>query len=372
MKILFFLESLRSGGKERRLLELISYIKNTTDFEMHIVLTESDIHYRFVYELGIPITIMNRWFIKKDPSIFFRFMNTCLKFKPDVIHSWAHMTTFYAIPASIILNIPLISSEITDATSAEIRVTYQKLIWSFNRKFIKQIISNSHAGLQAYNVPPSEGLVIHNGVRLERFQNLPPSESIRARHGITTKYVVAMVASFEYNKDFKTFIQLARRIESIRNDVTFLAVGGGTDLNTLINEVKNNGPSSVLFTGRLNNVEELINICDFGYLLTNKLAHAEGIPNSIMEFMALKKPIIATNAGGTKELVTEEVTGYLTDNNELDYLIEKTNFLLNNEMLRVKMGEMGYQTIIDEFSLERMGKSFIKVYSDFRIKNTSN
>jgi len=366
MKILFFLESLRSGGKERRLLELISYIKNSTDFEMHIVLTESEIHYQFIYELGIPVTIMRRWFIKKDPSIFLRFFNICNKFKPDIIHSWAAMTTFYSIPSSLILNIPLLSNEITDATPEEVKAKYQKLLWNINRKFINRIISNSYAGLKAYKVLSNDGLVIHNGVRLERFSNLPSKQLIRKKLGIKTKFIVAMVASFEYNKDFNSFIDLAARMEKIRNDVTFLAVGGGSNLEKLKNQVEDQKLISVVFTGRTNNVEELINICDFGYLLTNKSTHGEGIPNSVMEFMSLKKPVIATDAGGTSELVVNNESGFLIENNDLDIIIEKTNYLLNHENIRLQMGENGYQIILKEFSLEKMGESFLKVYNEFQ------
>lgn len=364
MKVIFFLESLQSGGKERRLLELISFLKDNTDFKMHIVLTQPDIHYQFVYELGVPITIMKRWYFKKDPSVFFRFFNACLKFKPDIIHSWAGMTTFYAIPASLLLNIPIISNEITDATPKKQRNTYANFIWNLSRPFIRQIIANSHAGLMVYNVSSNLGKVIHNGIRMSRFQNLPEKSIIRQQYGINTKYVFAMVASFEKNKDYNSYIELARKMSILRNDITFLAIGGGSTLEALKEDVKTNGPSSVIFTGKVTDVEAHVNTCDLGYLLT----YSEGIPNTLMEFMALKKPVIATNGGGTKELVAHNESGFLIENNDLDVIIEKTNYLLNNEDIRLQMGENGYQIILKEFSLEKMGESFLKAYTEFQSK----
>jgi glycosyltransferase involved in cell wall biosynthesis len=120
----------------------------------------------------------------------------------------------------------------------------------------------------------------------------------------------------------------------------------------------------VIFTGKVTNVEELINACDFGFLLT----YCEGIPNTLMEFMALKKPVIATNGGGTNELVAHNESGFLIENNDLDEIVEKTNYLLNNEDIRLQMGENGYQIILKEFSLEKMGESFLKVYNEFQSK----
>lgn len=365
MKILFFLESLRSGGKERRLLELISFLKENTNYEICVVITEPDIHYQYVFDLGIPIIIMKRLLLRKDPSIFFRFFYICLKYKPNIIHSWAGMTTFYSIPTSLLLKIPIITNEITDATPAEYKKSYSKLIWKINSLFVKRIISNSYAGLNAYNVTGKKGLVIHNGIRMERFQNLSSEETLKRQLNINKKYIVAMVASFEYNKDFRSFIKLARKMSELRNDITFLAIGGGTDLEVLKNEVSINGPSSLLFTGRLKSVEPIISICDIGILLTNKSTHGEGIPNSVMEFMALRKPVIATNAGGTNELIIHNVSGFLVDNNDPEPITKMINFLLENGNRSHEMGEEGYKTITEKFPLKKMGVSFLKVYNEF-------
>ena len=51
MRILFFADSLQTGGKERRLLELIQYLTQQTGYEIALVLTEDEIHYKYVYEL---------------------------------------------------------------------------------------------------------------------------------------------------------------------------------------------------------------------------------------------------------------------------------------------------------------------------------
>ena len=83
-----------------------------------------------------------------------------------------------------------------------------------------------------------------------------------------------------------------------------------------------------------------------------------------MEFMALKKPVIATNTGGTNELITHNKNGFIVEDNALEHIIEKANFLLDNEKIRFKMGENAYQTIIEKFSLQKMGDSFIDIYTN--------
>jgi hypothetical protein len=84
MRILFFIESLRSGGKERRLLELIQYLGQDAENEMLLVLTEDEIHYKHVYDLPVNIRVIKRKGIKRDPRLFFKFYGAvCL---PSILY----------------------------------------------------------------------------------------------------------------------------------------------------------------------------------------------------------------------------------------------------------------------------------------------
>ncbi len=115
-KILFFIETLRSGGKERRFIELLYYLNQHSDCIIKVVVMSDNIYYNYIYDLGYEVIIMKRKWFKNDPSIFYRFYNIAKKFKPDIIHSWGKMTTFYAIPTKIIINRPLVSNLISNAT----------------------------------------------------------------------------------------------------------------------------------------------------------------------------------------------------------------------------------------------------------------
>ena len=81
MKIIFFIETLRYGGKERRLLELISFLKDNTNFEILLVLNKNEIHYSSFFKLNIPYVIIERKLIKKDPLVFYKFFKVCNDFK---------------------------------------------------------------------------------------------------------------------------------------------------------------------------------------------------------------------------------------------------------------------------------------------------
>ena len=80
MKILFFIESLRSGGKERRLIELIKGLSSNPRISMELVLTKDEIHYEEISSLNIKIHYaLRRKGIKKDPKVFVSFYKIAKK-----------------------------------------------------------------------------------------------------------------------------------------------------------------------------------------------------------------------------------------------------------------------------------------------------
>lgn len=369
MRILFFAESLTCGGKERRLLELIKYLKLHTDHTLALVLAEDTIHYKYVFDLGISITIINRKYTKYDPLPFLKFYKYCVSFKPDIIHTWGIMSTFYAIPAKLICRKPLISSMIANAKNTNSTVSMFSFYFSIDTLFSDVILSNSQAGLTAYKVNIPKSKVILNGVHLERFQQQFDKQKVRQEFGIKTDFAIIMVASFTNTKDYDLFLDVAKAIEEVRKDVTFIGVGDGPKLKHIQDRMKTEQIGNVILTGSQKEVERIIATSDIGLLCT----YSEGVSNSIIEYMALEKPVIATDlVGGSKEIVVEGETGYCTIRNT-KVVASLINRLLEDEELRRSMGVKGKERIASHFSIGRMGKDFELVYEDFSgLKETEN
>lgn len=361
MKILFFIESLHSGGKERRLVELLKGLKkNFREINFELVLTKKKIHYKEVLKLGIKIHILERKFLKKDPLLFFQFYRLCKKYQPDIMHTWGNMVTIYSIPAKLLLKIPLINNQIIDAPK---NVKGGIFSYKINFLFSNIIISNSQAGLDSYKAPKTKSIVIHNGFDFKRIEKLEPSTEVRKKLHINTKYLIGMVASFSEKKDYATYIQAANIILETNNNVTFFCIGSG-DKSIYKKLVDPKFKYRVKFFGCLQKVESIMNICDIGVLTTNQELHGEGISNSLMEFMALGKPVICTDGGGSKELILDNKTGYLISPHNPNELPEKIKYILDNPNKAKIMGNMGKERIKNEFGIEKMVKSFYKIYQN--------
>jgi len=360
MRILFFLESLHCGGKERRALELIQFLKQRDNYEIALVLTEEDVYYEEIYNLDITIEILKRKGTKYDPRLFFEFYRICRRFRPDIVHAWGKMTTFYASPVKIMCGFPLISSLIADSSRSYGRFSFYNLLLISNVFFSDIILSNSKAGLLAYKIDTPKARVIYNGVNPERFQKQYDTVKVREELGIKTKYVLVMVANFSKFKDYDLFIELSKETMKIRNDVTFVGVGDGSEWKRIRQRVNDEQVSNVILTGKQKEVERIITASDIGLLCT----YSEGISNSIIEYMALGKPTIVTDLiGGSREIVIEGETGYCT-NRRQEEIITIINTLLESQELRQSMGAKGKHRITAHFSIDSMGKNFENVYNE--------
>jgi glycosyltransferase involved in cell wall biosynthesis len=356
MKILFFIESLRAGGKERRIVELLKGLKKYDDLRIELVLTRNEIHYQEIYDLNIPIHIAKRRWLKKDPLVFFKFFNLAKKINPDIIHVWGHMVAVYAVPVKWLLKVPLINNEITDTT------IHKKLIGRdlvFNAS--DRIIANTHAGLLAYKAPMAKSTVIHNGFNFDRLRNIEDAGVVRKRFGIETPFVVGMVATFSTYKDYGTYIRAALTVLEKRNDITFLCIGDGEnrDYRQAIPEGRN---KRILFLGKQDHVEPIMNCCDVGILTTNTKNHGEGISNALMEFMALGKPVITTNYGGSVELIEDHISGYLIKAFNHTQLADRIIHLLENKNECERMGKKAKERIEEKFGIDRMVNRFREEY----------
>jgi len=363
MKILFFIESLRSGGKERRLVELIKGLQKHPEIECELVLTKKNIHYKDIFDTGIKTHYIVRKHIKKDPRLFFLFYRICKKYKPDIIHAWGNMVAVYAIPTARLLKIKLINGSITYA--AHIKVLSK--IW-INSKisfaFSDIIVSNSIAGLKTHKLVQNEkNKVIYNGYDFNR--NKVKSTNLKKDLKISkNSLLVGMIGSFSEAKDYTTYIKVAEIVSKKIKNIHFLCVGDG--LNRKQNEdlVYKNQIKNVHFLGVRSDIESICKELDIGVLLTNTNGHAEGISNAIMEMMASGLPVIATNAGGTTEVIQHKENGILVPAFDINAVRDNIKQLIENKNIREVLGRNAKITIKEKFRLEVMLNSYIKIYND--------
>ena len=364
MRILFFIDSLSAGGKERRLTELMKGLRLNPEVDFEIVIMDEKVHYQQVYDLNINIHYLIRK-TKKDLSVFGKFYKICKNYKPDIVHCWDSMTAIISAPTCKLLNIKLVNGMVVDTP---VRQNIFNNIWlraKLTFPFSNQIIGNSNAGLMAYKAPSKKSSCIYNGIDLKRFEDLKEAAIIQKEifgGSCENIFVAGMVAGFEDRKDYETLIKGAIPLINANDSIRFVLVGTGNNFTKIKNSVPPFLENKIIFLGRRTDVESIVNIFDVGILLTNSKVHGEGISNSIIEYMALGKPVIATKGGGTNEIVFDNQNGFLIDPDNSDQFIESVEKLVDNKELRIKFGEVGNKIIHTSFDLKIMTDNYFSMY----------
>ena len=362
-RILVFIGTLRSGGKERRLVELLTYLKAKDRFEILVVMTRNEIHYKEFFNLKIDYKIIERTWEKNDVTVFSKFYKICRRFDPHVIHTWGRMQTFYSIPAVIGQKKRLVNSQITGAPLRLKTFTVNRIIDLINFRFSAIVLANSKQGLESFKPPQRKQKIILNGINPARFENLPDSGEILRKYGISTLHTVVMIASFSPSKDYNLFINVARQVTSVRNDISFIGVGGCDKDDSVYQRMKtlSAGNEQIIFHRQIKDVEALVNACSIGVLFSTD---GEGTSNSILEYMALGKPVIANNGGGTGELIRHGENGYLVTKETPEEIAEWIIDLIDDTKKSKTFGAVSKARVREEYSSERMGEAFETIYNE--------
>lgn len=259
----------------------------------------------------------------------------------------------------------LISNLIADAKKTFASCTLSNFFFRVSLRFSDIILSNSQAGLNAYSVKNSNAYLIYNGINLNRFNKLEDIKELKESLKICGKSIVIMVASASINKDYNLFLDVAKHIYTKQQNIVFLGVGGGTELSSIQERIKDEKIHNVKMLGLRNDIESLIAASDIGVLFTNNRLHGEGISNSIMEYMALGKPVITTDfEGGSRELICDGESGFIFERN-IQTISNKILELINNRELSASIGEKGKKIIESKFTIDQMGENFVNMYGKY-------
>lgn len=359
-KIIYCIDGLRSGGKERRLLALINQLLDYKDYKMELVVFNKDVHYKEALDWNIKIHFVEHHKLGKFAGFkqVYRIVNDV---KPQIIHSWDTLSTLFSIPAAKLSGAKLITSMITDAPPSYKRLSVFGILSEICFYSADLILANSQAGIDAYGVSAKKSRVIHNGFDFRRTQRLTPKDEVRNKYGINYNYLVGMVASFSRNKDFETFLQAAHIVMENYPEIGFICTGDGLLRNELEKIYATHG---IVFTGKQKDTESIMNLCDVGVLMSNNAQHGEGLSNSLLEFMALSKPVIASDNGGNRELVENGVTGTILSANDPTLLATCIINHFENPEQAHKMGLAAKKRVEHLFSIDTMVNNFTMVYAE--------
>lgn len=364
MKIVIINDMLWGGGRERRIVQLIAGLNRLGLKQITLILLDDRIDYPEVHDLDVNIIKITRK-NNRDLSVFPKLRSILSGIGPTLVNPWSYMSVFYAAPVCKLLGIPCLGAFVVDAKAPE---AFSVKWFGMHTGFLgcEKIVGNSQAGHEAYGTPVHKRIVIYNGFDEQRLASLKVA-SEKSDGGNPVQ--IAMIGRLDRQKDYRTYFDALALLKS--RDVRFKAyvAGQGDQLDTLKAYALDRCGDSVIFTGFIRNIDQFIASIDIGVLCTDPIFHAEGISNSILETMAQGRPVVATDGGGTPEIITHGHDGYLVPPRDPKALADRLQELCINGTRRKSLGVNAARTVETKFNLKNMAASFLQAYDDCLYSN---
>jgi len=238
---------------------------------------------------------------------------------------------------------------------------------NFFTKIIYWLIEKSTAGFKDLFILISESdrqagrsiignkktAVIYNGIDADRINFLDPKTARQELIGElpTNQVLIGAIANFFPNKGLKYLIEAAKILKNDGLNFKIIIIGDGAIRNELERQIKNYGlTADVLLVGAKVNAAAYLKAFDIYVISSLK----EGLPFSLLEAMAAGLPIITTDVGGIKEIITDQKNGLLIKPAKPQELAEKIKYLLNNRELADQLARQAQIDVKEKFSLQAM------------------
>lgn len=197
-------------------------------------------------------------------------------------------------------------------------------------------------------VPPEHCWHVPNAIDTEEFRRHCSVESGKAKLGLPPdRILVGAVGRLSAEKGFDLLIQAVARLLRHGHNLELWIAGEGDaedDLATLIHEL--GVADRVRLLGFRSDCLELYQAMDCFALSS----HREGLPNVLLEAMAVEVPILCTNVAGIPRLIRSEENGILIEPGSVEALEEGLLRLATDVDLRRRLGAAARQTIESQYS----------------------
>lgn len=370
--VLQLIDSFNQGGSELQALQLTRLLHDSGRFHLRVAcLNPNGILRSQIDDLNlpeIPSYPLNSFYDRNALVQLRAFVQFLRASKIDILHTHDFYTNIFGTVAGALARIPVRIASRRETlgmrTSAQIRL--QRIAYSL----ASQIVANSEAvreQLIREGLGKEKTSVIYNGIDLERVvPSVTRREDALSLLGLpmetenSRKRFVTIVANMRHDvKDYPMFLRAAKRIHETMPEVAFLLAGKGKLselLRALSRELRIESAS--FFIGRCEHIAELLSISEV-CVLSSK---AEGFSNSILEYMAAARPVVATNVGGVAEVIVEGETGYLVSSGDDQLMATQIMRLLKDPERARKMGESGRRVVEEKFSCDAQLKNTEALY----------
>jgi len=364
INILHIRQNSKIGGIQQQILSLFSAYNKEVINPIFCCFDRKDKIGRDIENMGIEVVALNRPRSHKfSGSIVAELYKLMKKKDIHVARTHGYRANLYGRIAAWMAGVPVIIASVHNNyrkdKRLERRIANRILARGTDR--IVAVSESIASDIVKYdNVNPSKILVIPNGVDAIRFAPQKKSEKICNELSIEGKdMIIGFVGRLVPAKGIEYLIEAASYLKKQYQNLKLIIVGDGYLADSLRQKALELGMNNiVIFTGERRDIPDILS-CISIFVMPSL---AEGLPNSLLEAMAMGKPVVATEVGGTAEIVKHDVNGLLVPPGNSKSLAEAITLLLENTSLSANIGQTARDFISQNYGIETIARKWESLY----------
>lgn len=364
IRVLNILETIGSGGVERRRLSLAKYL-DKSKFDLKIICTKTEGNIaNEIRKNGVEVIEIGKLKSFADIKQHKKVIKIINDFKPHIIHGAVFEGVTMAAINGFFKRVPIVILE--ETSDPQNRSWKGNLLMSFFSKMSHQLVGVSPAATDylenKLKINKNKVKLILNGIADPR--KVSDDEVIKLKEELNINSDEIVIGSIgrmnsDSHKRFSDLIN-AFSILNANNDKTKLVlVGEGEERINYEELVKKKGiQDKVIFAGYQEDVALYYSLFDVFSLVSAY----EAFGLVLVEAMLHKLPIVATKVGGMQFIVDENETGFLVEKFNVEQIASSLSKLCDNDQLRKEFGEKGYLKAIENYTEKRYVMDVEKLY----------
>jgi glycosyltransferase involved in cell wall biosynthesis len=365
LRVALITRSLMMGGAQRHVLKLCQTVPRDR-VSLSLFLLVSDEAQDLLPEMPSDVPVFLSPFRRHHPLVVPWLAAKLRALQVEVAHSFLwHSDAFASLSAMLLPALPLIASERGDRAPmmySRGRNLYDRAV---TFRVARHLCANSVFGrelLIALGCDSAKIGVIHNGVELERI-DAHERLDVRALRGWPAEArIVGTVSRLIEYKGVDVLLRAVARL--VPHTPLYCAIVGDGPARPALEQLATSLgiAERIAFFGTRSPSEPIARDFDIAALTTRTTEH---FSNSVLEYMALGHPVVATAVGGNSELVVAGETGFLVPPDDDAALARAIGVLLEDLSLAQSMGEKGRARVEQHFRMERVTEQFVDLWQRY-------
>ncbi len=299
-----------------------------------------------------------------DYNVIRQILSIISEYKIDVIHAHDFRSDLFGLLCAKIRRKPIVSTIHGWIANDKKGVVYTWLDKRLLRFFNKVIsVSNKTAKIAVDSgINSNKITVINNALKLENYEKYKVEKCLRKELGLSTDAVlIANIGRLSPEKGQLDFLKASETLLKKHEQVKVLLIGIGENYDMLKKyAVSHNIDDSVFMLGFR---KDMVNIYNNVNMIVQS-SYTEGMPNVVLEAMLMRVPVIATNVGGTCEIIEHKKTGTVFNAGDILKLSELLEDFVEQSDCFYSMAIKGEAIIRNNFSHRKRVKKLADFYID--------